>query len=106
MHTRYKAGKSLGNADALSRLPQPVTTSSDRPPADLVHLVDHLADTAISSANIKTWTSRDPVLAKVRKYVMEGWPRYELDEELKTYRSRSKELSVYDGCVLWGSRVR
>ncbi len=35
---RYKAGKHLGNADALSRLPRPVTTSQEYTPADLTPL--------------------------------------------------------------------
>ena len=30
---RYKAGKKLGNADALSRLPRPVTTKTDQVPS-------------------------------------------------------------------------
>ena len=44
---RYKAGKSLGNADALSRLPRPVTIVDDCTPADLEHLVHHLSSTTI-----------------------------------------------------------
>ena len=42
---RYKARKSLGNADALSRLPRPVTIIDDCIPADLEHLVHHLSST-------------------------------------------------------------
>ncbi len=102
---RYKAGKSIGNADALSRLPQPTTVSSDCHPVDLVHLVDHLDGTTIKATNIKDWTNKDPVLARVRKYVMEGWPTQNLGEDFKVYKSRSKELSVMDGCILWGIRV-
>ena len=51
---RYKAGKTLNNADALSRLPQSVTTANDGLPADVVQLIHHLAGTAISSANIRS----------------------------------------------------
>ena len=102
---RYKTGKSSGNADALSRLPRPTTTSFDRLPAELVHLVDHLATTTISQPNIKEWTNTDPVLAKVRCYVMSGWPAEALGDDFKPFRTRQKELSVLDGCLLWGSRV-
>ena len=38
---RHKPGKDLGNADALSRLPQPQTTNSDRVPRDLINLLHH-----------------------------------------------------------------
>ena len=34
-----------------------------------------------------------------------GWPDTPLGEEFKLYQSRINELSVLNGCVLWGSRV-
>ena len=34
-----------------------------------------------------------------------GWPETDLSPEFKPYRSRRQELSILDGCVLWGSRV-
>ena len=36
---------------------------------------------------------------------MVGWPETELATEFKPYRSRWQELSILDGCTLWGSRV-
>ena len=48
---------------------------------------------------------RDPCLAKGRQ-VLRSWPeKAEEEEELKPYTSRSGELSVEDGCILWGTRV-
>ena len=44
---RYKPGKKLCNADALSRLPSPVTTSQEHFPEDLALLVNHLSATSI-----------------------------------------------------------
>lgn len=102
---RYKAGTSLGNADALSRLPRPQTTSADRLPGDLVHLINHLSATAVSSASIKTWTDNDPLLSQVKKYVTKGWPQDELPPDFKPYKSRKSELSLLDGCLMWGARV-
>ena len=69
----HKPGKNLGNADALSQLPQPVTTESDSPPGDLVHLINHLSSTTITAAHIQRWTDTDPVLSKVRNYLQQGW---------------------------------
>ena len=63
--TRYKPGRHLGNADALSRLPRPVTTSHEYFPEDLTLLINHLSSTSVSTANIKEWTSKDPVLSCV-----------------------------------------
>ena len=97
---RHKPGQSLGNADALSRLPRPVTTSADKQPADLLHL----STTTVNAAAIKDWTSRDPVLSQVRRYVMHGWPDT-VPNEFKPYEYRANELSSLDGCVLWGARI-
>ena len=102
---RHKPGTTLSNADALSRLPRPTTTSADCLPGDLVHLIDHLSATPVNAANIKDWTAKDPLLSKVKRYIMVGWPDTQLEEEFKPYRSRWKELSTLDGCILWGSRV-
>ena len=57
---RYKAGKMLNNADALSRLPQPDTSSHDGMTAELINLIDHLSSTPISCTNIRKWTNKDP----------------------------------------------
>ena len=64
-YQRYTKGKSLYNVDALSRLPRPVTSNSDKLPGDLVHLIDHLSTTAVNAEAIKDWTSKDPVLSEV-----------------------------------------
>ena len=102
---RYKPGKSLSNADALSRLPQPTTISVDGLPGDLVHLINHLATTGITAENIREWTDKDPTLSQVRHFVMLGWPDSVPGEEFRPFNNRKSELSVLDGCLLWGSRV-
>ena len=71
---RYKAGKHIGHADALSRLPRPVSHSAVTTPADLILLTEHLSSTCISAHHIKQWTSRDPVLSCVRRFIQTGWP--------------------------------
>ena len=102
---RYKAGTTLSNADALSRLPRPVTTTGVRVPEDLVQLIDHLSTTSVKAENVKEWTTKDPLLSQVRRHTLLGWPESPLGDDFKPYQSRSSELSVLDGCVLWGSRV-
>lgn len=101
---RHKSGVTLSNADALSRLPRPVTTRSDRQPADLLHLINHLSGTPVQAAVIKDLTNKDPVLSQVRKFVLSGWPE-ETPPEFKPFRTKSLELSTIDGCLLWGNRV-
>ena len=68
--------------------------------------MEHLSTTPLSSCQIKLWTDSDPTIAKVRQWVLEGWPdSTETSEELQPYVRRKLELSVEGGCVLWGCRV-
>ena len=72
----HKPGKKLSNADILNCLPRPIiTTSSDRLPGNLIHLLDHLSSTTFDATHIKKWTDTDPILAHVRKYYLQGWPQ-------------------------------
>ena len=59
---RHKSGLDLGNADALSHLPQPEITDKDFLPGDLVHLLNHLSATTTNASSIKRLTDTDPVL--------------------------------------------
>ena len=74
-------------------------------PYDTVLLMERLDASLVTAAQIKSWTERDPYLSKVRKLVMEGWTETIGDEQFKPYATRKDELSVEDGCVLWGTRV-
>ena len=101
----HKPGTTLSNADPLSWLPRLTTTSADCLPGDLVHLIDHLSATPGNAANIKDWMAKDPLLSKLKRYIRVGWPDTQLEKEFKPYRSRWKELSILNVCILWGSRV-
>ncbi len=53
-------------------------------------------------ANADGLTGKDPVLSKVRRYTLHGWPGDTSDtsDKMTPYARRKKS-----GCVLWGSRV-
>ena len=60
----------------------------------------------MTAARVQSWTDRDPCLSKVRKLVMQGWTTEgEEKGQLQPFASRKGELSVEDGCLLWGTRV-
>ena len=99
----YRQGKSNVNADALSRLPLPMAALEVPQPAEVIHLMEHLSTTPLSSSQIKLWTDSDPTIAKVRQWVLEGWPdSTETSEELQPYVRRKLELSVEGGVCCGG----
>ena len=64
------------------------------PVPDLVYLLNHLSATTVSAKAIKEWTNRDPILSKVRRYVMTGWAATASDE-FKPYQLKVERT----GCM-------
>lgn len=101
----YKSGTSNCNADAFSRLPLPDTPTKVPMPADTGFLLEQLNDTPVTANMIKKWTNQDPVLAKVKNFVLKGWPSSLADNDIRPYYNKQNELSVEGGYVLRGIRV-
>ena len=97
---------SHANADALSRLPLLVCPPESEPVPEMILLMEHLKDSPVSSYQIRTATARDPLLAVVLRYIRSGWPsNVPASSNLFPFFCRRAELSVQDGCILWGSRI-
>ena len=101
----YQQGVNHGNANCMSRLPAPGILEESPVPADVVLTLEQLDTTIITSAMVREWTRKDPVLAQVVRLLEEGWPDTVKSEELSPYYHRRTELSLQDGCVLWGAHV-
>ena len=100
---RHKQGSEQGNVDGLSRLPQPTTLRETPQPGDTILLMKRMNSSLVTAAQVRSWTERDPTLAKVWKYTLQGWPQTMDDKLLMPYFQRREELSVEDNCVLWGT---
>ena len=100
----FRDTQSHSNADALSRLPLPIAPEEEDPPPEVILLMKHLAESPVTSRDIRVGTQQDPVLSSVLRNVRQGWPNSP-DSALSPFYSHRYELSVQDGCLLWGSRV-
>ena len=96
----YKPGKEIGHADGLSHLPLPDIPTEVPLPGETILLMENLQLTLVNTKQIKTWTDRDPVLSRVRQFLLQGWPSVGEDEFIP-YERRKHELSIHDSCILW-----
>ncbi|XP_061164466.1 uncharacterized protein K02A2.6-like [Saccostrea echinata] len=107
---RYKNTKKHSNADALSRLPVPTEGEGSNEEAYDVtelYMIQQLESLPVSSKEVQRGTVKDTTLKVVYDMTASGWPASanDLSEELKAYFSRRNEISIYQGCLLWGIRV-
>ena len=58
----------------------------------------------VTVIQLKQATSHDPVLSKVIRYTQRGWPQ-DIDENFRSFFKRRNEMTVEEGCLLWGIRV-
>jgi hypothetical protein len=59
----------------------------------------------VTSDAIARETRRDRVLSRVYEQVMNGWKEGNHDELLKPFYNRKSEITLHQGCLLWGIRV-
>ncbi|KFD51197.1 hypothetical protein M513_07961 [Trichuris suis] len=121
----HKPGIRLGNADALSRLPNMKqcthhkhrrTKSTKRlrlpcgasqahtPNPPEVLFLEELPSPALTATEVARFTQRDPVLSCVLNWVWKGWPA-KSEAGFQAYFVNRNELTVHKKCLLWGNRV-
>ncbi len=55
----------------ISRLPLPETPTHIPEPGEMVLLTDILDSSAVTAAQVKAWTTKDPILAQVREAILQ-----------------------------------
>ena len=98
---KFRCTSDHNNADNLSRVPLRELPAQTETPAELVLLMEHLADSPVTAKQIQVWTRRDPTLSTVLHYLQYGWPA-KVNSNLSNYFFRRTKLSVH---ILWGNRV-
>ncbi|KRX23258.1 Uncharacterized protein T07_6398 [Trichinella nelsoni] len=90
--------------DAISRLPKQ-STENNGSHDPFILLLETVDNSPLHSKDIAQITAKDPILTRVLSWAWRGWPKSVSDERLKPYVARQHEISVHNGCLLWGSRV-
>lgn len=102
---KIKHVKGLNNhADSLSRMPQPepIETTED---AHYVNYIESENSLQLNFQNIANETRRDPILSKLFDAIQKGTVKELKEAHFKPYHSKSEEISIESGCILWGYRV-
>ena len=100
----YRNSQAHANADGMSRLPLPTVWN---PPGDNVECYFFEEDVV---TNVTHEMIKKSDIQKIRyclKYTdtaLNGWP-HSVDPAILPYKARRHELSLEQGCVLWGTRV-
>ncbi|OON23950.1 reverse transcriptase, partial [Opisthorchis viverrini] len=92
-HLRYAPGQGNLTADALSPLPLQDVPLHRPKPAELL---------PITAAEVRVEKRKDPELSRVLRFTSYGWPE-NVGSALSGFYQRLSELSVEEGCLLWGA---
>ncbi|XP_055918303.1 uncharacterized protein K02A2.6-like [Eupeodes corollae] len=90
-------------ADSLSRLPQ-LSYIEKYNDASYIDLIEKDNALRINFKNIAIETRRDPILSKLLEAI-ESTTIDKLDSNFDVFKSKSLELTVQYGCIMWGFRT-
>ena len=100
----YKSTAKHCNADGLSRLPLQQTEKEETEvdSSEVFHAIQFEL-LPVTSEAVARETRRDPILTRVYESIGKGWSiRINGD---KPYYELRNELTVHQGCIVWGIRV-
>jgi hypothetical protein len=100
----FRESRRHGNADALSRLPL-ITGEMNEPDAADVFTLTQMEVLPVTHAIISRALHRDPLLSRVFQLTSTGWTVSAKTLELTPFYIRRSELSIHQGCLMWGGRV-
>ena len=105
----YKPSTQHGNVDALSRLLLDVSNDMDNEEDEIVCAVEEqqLEKLPLKGKDIKDVTKQDSTLSQVFNYTLHGWPNNvaAVPKNVQPYFSKRTQLTLRNGCLIWGLRV-
>lgn len=106
----HRSAANHENVDGLSRLPAQRAPAERMLEADMF-TVKQINTLPVTSDAISRETKKDPLLSRVLMNTMNGWTEKEPNEDnpddiaMKPFFNRRPELSLYNGVIMWGTRV-
>ena len=102
---KYRPTAKHANADLCSRFPLPYAGSTWSAGLPSMPSSVNAVEQVVNTAWVSTVTRNDPLLTRIIHFTLNGWPDRDRPPEWEPFYKRRHELSVEDGCLLWGSRV-
>lgn len=97
----FRPTQAHANADALSRLPLPELNPNGFSSEPAIFNILQMETLPVTAAELRKATCRDSTLSQVLQYTKGGWPM-QVEESLHPFWRRRNELTLEEGCVLWG----
>ena len=101
---KFRTTKAHPNVDSLSQLPLPAKENGECLSEVSLFNVAQINTVSVSVTELGKATCSDPVLSKVYQYLQRGGP-IQINNMLKLYWTCHTELSIEEGCIMWGARV-
>ena len=101
----YQINHRPGLSIPLIRLPVANAPTRIPVPADTIMTMQYMDMFPVTASDIPREKDRYLVLSQVFLRTRDGFQRHEDNEQLKPYIQRKDELSIRDGCLMWGIRV-
>jgi transposase InsO family protein len=99
----FQSTTAHADADSMSRLPLPQTWCPKSKNVEC-YFFEAGVVTNVTAVMIKKKAQVDPVLSIVYRYIQSGWPCV-VDADMIPYKNRSDQLTIHQGCIIWGDRV-
>ena len=94
------------NADGLSRLPLSGIPAVENHSDPQIFNISQMEALPVTTSQLRAATGSDPILSKVLRYLRSTWPRdHTIPQCLRPFSDRRNELTVEEGCLMWGIRV-
>ncbi|CAC5399296.1 unnamed protein product [Mytilus coruscus] len=93
------------NADSLSRLPLKSTEVDTSLKMVESFNIAQMEAIPVSNKQVQQETRNGRVLGLITTFTQDGWNTMHKDGEYAPYYSRRNELTVHQGCFMWGVRV-